>query len=115
MTHEITPDSHYTDGETVVWEFSIEEDDAAKDLTGATVRYYLLPTAGADSADAIADDSGSDITLDTSGLASGEISVTLAPGAAAGYGGERLWHRLVVTDSADNTQIWRGSFPVQVA
>lgn len=113
MPHDISPDEHYVADESVTWEYTIEEDGSAKDLSSGSVSWYLLPHKGADTGDAILDDSDSSVSASILSPASdGRVDVTIDADATGDEAGETHWQRLVVEVGGDK-QIWRGSFPIQ--
>jgi len=113
MPHRIDPYNHHLAGETLVWEHTVEEDGSAKDLSGASVNYYLLAEQGDANDDALLDDSDADITAAIVDAANGRIDVTFASGATDPYAGQSLWQRLIVDDAAGDRSIWHG--PLYVA
>ena len=110
MPHRITPDEQYQADEYVRWEFTIQKDGGSKDITGATVRWYLLPRRGAPAADAILDDGDTAITLSIVDAANGRVDVEIDSDTTGDWAGEALWQRLVLTDSGGRKQIWAGDF-----
>jgi hypothetical protein len=112
MTHLIERNDHYVAGETAVWKFTIERDGSAKDVTGAEVEWYLVPGRGDPDDEALYDHTDTGITAEVTDGPSGAVEVEISSGTTDDLGGRELWHRLIVTDSEGNKQIWNGVFPV---
>lgn len=111
MPHRITPDQHYTAGEYVRWEYTIEENGSAKDITNASVSWHLLNRQGDANADAVLDDGDTDVSASITNATNGRVDVELSSGATSDLSGN-YWQRLTVTDSNGKEQIWSGTFPV---
>lgn len=111
MTHEITPDNHYTAGESVTWEYTIEQDGSVKDLSGFTVEWYLVPAQGADNSEAKLSTDDSGVSATVVDAANGRVDLTINRGVTDDLAGN-LWQRLVLDDSGSGRQIWAGPFPV---
>lgn len=111
MPHEIPPDEHYTAGEYVIWEYTVEKDGAAYPIDGATVSWYLLHRQGDDAAEAVLSDGDSDMSATIVDAANGRIDVEIGSDVTADLSGN-YWQRVVVTDSAGRTQKWSGVFPI---
>jgi len=114
MPHLIERNDHYVAGETAQWSFTVEKDGSAKDLTNATVEWYLVPSKGDPDEDALYDDSDTGITAQVTDATAGELEVVIDRDVTTGDGGNKYWQRLIVTDDQDRTQIWNGHFPIQV-
>lgn len=112
MTHEIDPPRAYAAGESLIQTFNITEDNSAKDITGATIDWYLLPAQGADDSNAIHDDSESGIDASITDAANGTVKVSIDQDITTDLGGERLYQRLVVDDNGPGKQIWGGIFSI---
>lgn len=114
MTHEIPRNDHYVGGESIIWQYTIEkEDGTAKNLSGATVDWYLFNSRGEDTADALLDTSSNGISVTITDAANGKAEVEIDGSATEDLAGGRYWQRLVVVDDSGNTQIWNGDFPIQ--
>lgn len=112
MSHEISPDNHYVEGESVTWEYTIEEDGSAKDLSGASLSYYLLNNRGDANSDAVKDDGDSGVSVAfTSDGSDGRVDVTIDQGVTDGLNGT-YWQRLEVDDTGTGLQKWSGPFPI---
>lgn len=112
MGHEINPDNHYVEDESVTWEYTVEEDGSAKDIGGATLEWYLLPDKHSDTADAELDhtDSGIDVSLTSDG-SDGRFDVTIDQDVTTDLAGYH-WQRVIVDDTGSGKQIWGGPFPI---
>jgi len=112
MTDTIAPPDQYVAGESLPQEFTIEENGSPKDISGATISWYLLPAKGADAADAELDHTDSGVSVRIVDAAAGRVDVTIDQDVTDGLGGRRLWQRLVVDDIGPGKQIKRGHFQV---
>jgi hypothetical protein len=112
MTHEITPPDHYVAGESLTQEFTIEEDGAAKDISGADIEWQLVPTRGADADAALLDGDAGGVTVEIADAPSGRIDVTIDQDTTTDLAGRRLSQRLIVDDDGPGKQIWGGRFTV---
>ncbi len=113
MTHEIDPPRTYAAGESLIQTFSITEDGSARDITGAAVQWQLLPTQGADAADAILDESETGVDATITDDVNGTVEVAIDQDVTTDLGGERLYQRLIVDDNGPGKQIWGGVFPIE--
>lgn len=115
MTHDIDPDTHYVADESAVWEYTIEENGTAKNVSGGAIKWYLVPEEGDPDSDALLDhtDSGVTAAFTTDG-SDGRVDVSIDRGVTAGMAG-MYWQRLVVDDASTGRQIWRGPFPIDDA
>lgn len=112
MTHRIEPYEHYVANDSIVWPFNIKEDGSAKDLSNATVSYYILSERQDNDGDALVDDSDADVTVEIQpGGETGQIRVTIQKNVLD-YPGRHLWHRLQVEDSSGGRKTFGGPFPV---
>lgn len=109
MAHVITQDDHYTENESARWEFTIEEDGSAKDITGASIEWYLLHDDDDALTDAAYDHDTTGIAASIVTAADGRVDVVIEQDIVAeGY----YWQVLVVDDSGSGKQKWSGPFPV---
>lgn len=110
MAHEITQDDHYTENESARWEFTVEEDGSAKDISGASIEWYLLHDDDDDLGDAAYDHDTTGITasLTTDGT-DGRVDVVIDQDVIAE---DYYWQVLVVDDTGPGKQKWSGPFPV---
>lgn len=116
MTHRIDPDEHYIEGETVIWEFTVEDSDGnTKDLTGGSVEWYLVDDEYEANSNSILYHGHSSVNATLASAQDGRVDVSIAASATKGMGGEVHWHRLQVKDSAGNLQKWSGKFPIDRA
>lgn len=113
MSHEIERNDHYVGGESVVWGFTIEDDGSTKDISSASVEWYLLESRGQPNEDALLDHTDSGITAQITDGPNGEAEVKIESGVTDSYSGSRKWQRFILEDSSGNVQIWRGPFPIQ--
>lgn len=113
MTHRIESNTHYQSGESVRWEFTIEEGGSAKSISGAALEWYLLPFESSADANAVLDhtDSGVTLSLTTDG-SDGRVDLVIEQGVTDDLEGT-YWQRLVVDDAGDGLQQWGGSFPIR--
>lgn len=112
MTHDIDPPDHHVAGESLTQEFTIEEAGAAKDISGATVTWELVPDEGDSRSHAELDDTDSGITVAIVDAAAGRIDVTIDQDVTDGLANRRLWQRLTVDDTGAGKQIWSGYFQI---
>lgn len=114
MPHEIEPFEDYIAGESVTWEYTLEEGGNPKDLTGVSVEWYLFDREGQDVTDAVlssVDDGG--VTAEVVSTADGRVDVTIDQDVTADLGGG-IYHQRLVADGADGTkEKWVGKFPIQ--
>lgn len=114
MSHTIESDDHYVEGESVRWEFTVTRDGSAYDLTNGSVEWYLLPNRGAPATDAVLDGSSSGVSVSIVDAAAGRVDVVIDRGVTDGLA-DVYYQRLVVDDSQDGRQIYRGPFPISQA
>lgn len=114
MAGTIDPPEDYTAGESLVFPFDITKPDgSAKDLTGATAEWLLLPSEDSDDADALLTDSDTGVSLSfDSPRTDGEITLTIARGETDGWGDNVYHHELRIDGDSQGRQIWDGNFPI---
>lgn len=113
MTYDIQPPESYDAGESLTQEFTIEQPDgSAKDISGATVTWELVPDEGDDSGEAILDDGDSGVSVTIVDGPNGRVDVAIGQDLTTDRGGQRDWQRLTVDDTGDGKQIWSGPFPI---
>jgi len=114
MTHSIERNEHYVGGESVVWEYTIvNEDEVERDIQGATVEWYLLDRRGDDNADAVLDHDDTGVSAAVQDGPNGYLEVELQSGVTDELAGDLYWQRLIVTETNGRRQIWNGRFPIQ--
>lgn len=113
MTHDIERYEHHVGGEALVWEFTITEDRSNRDITGASIEWYLLERRGEANTNAVLDHNDSGVEARIEDAASGRVDVDIDSGTTEQFAGSMKWQRLIVEDSAGNVQIWNGPFPIQ--
>lgn len=112
MVEQIAPDRRYSSGETVVWEYTVEEDGSPFDLTGADVEWYLVPNQGDNNSVAAIDHTSSTVTASVvTPEADGRIDIEVESSATEDIDGE-YWQRLIV-DKGGDIQKWGGPFPIE--
>lgn len=99
-------------GENITRTFEIDEDGSDKDLSGASVEWYLLATPARDDADAVIDHDTTGVDLSITDAAAGELTLTVEQGVTDDLGGQ-YWQRLVVDDSGTGLQTWGGPFTIE--
>jgi hypothetical protein len=114
MTHEIERNEHYVGGESVVWEYTIvNEDEVVRDITGATVEWYLLNRRGEDNSEAVLSHDDSGVSASVQAGTQGYVEVEIQSGVTDELAGDLYWQRLIVTEVNGRRQIWNGPFPIQ--
>jgi len=114
MAHRITPDNDYDEGESVTWEFTIEENGSAKDISGYTPHWYLLPTKGDANADATLDETDTGVSITIVDATAGRVDLEMDRGVTDTLSGSH-WHRIVLDDTGSGRQKWSGPFPINEA
>lgn len=114
MTHSIDRYDHLVGGESIIWKYDVEKTDGTdKDLTSATIDWYLLERRGNADSDALLDKGDSTVAVRITDEANGVVEVELDPDATKDLAGGMYWQRLVATDNSGNKQVWTGEFPIQ--
>lgn len=112
MAEDIQPPENLVAGESFTFEFTITEDGSAKDISGASLSWYLLPSRGDDTADAVLEDSDGDVSATITDAANGRADVVVDQGATSDLSG-RYWQRFEVDDAGSGLQIWRGDVYIE--
>jgi hypothetical protein len=112
MSYDITPPDPYGAGESLTQQITIEESGSAKDISGASVDWVLVPDRGDDVSEALLTSSDSGVTVSIVDGANDRLDVTIDQDVTTDYGGQRYWQRLTVDDASNNKQIWSGPFPI---
>lgn len=116
MTHTINTVTDHVEGESLTQEFTVEENNSPRDISGATVNWYLVASQGTASSNAKYDDTDSGINVSITNAASGRVDVEITQDTTSGDGDSRYWQRLVVDDDGSaGKQIWGGYFPIYEA
>lgn len=121
MSHTIHPYTEYVNGDSIVWPFQLKENGALKDLTNATVEYYVLRGEQDADADAVADHTDSGVTVavepssptraDAPSDVTGYIEVIIDAGVVD-YPSTTLWQRLRVTTGDGGRRTFGGEWRV---
>lgn len=115
MAEDITPPADYVAGESINYEFTVTDPDTgnAKDITGASVDWWLLPEQGAatSTAELSTADSGVSVALTTDG-SDGRVDLTIDQGVTDGLSGG-FWQLLHVDDLGDGLQKYRGNWYIE--
>jgi hypothetical protein len=111
---DIDPPNQYYERESVRWEFTIEDDGSAKALSGASVDWWLLPSQGAPTSEAVLSGSDSGVSVSIVDAAAGRIDVVIDQDVTDGLGGSTLWQRLEVDDQGPGLQLWGGYWFIEV-
>lgn len=113
MSYDITPPEPYGAGESLEQQLTIEEDDSAKDITDATVKWELVHNQGDERSEALLTESDDGVTVNIVDATAGRIDVTIDQDVTTDYGRTMpYWQRLTVDDAGDHKQIWSGEFPI---
>lgn len=112
MSHIIDADEHYVENGSLIWEFTIEDEGAARDLSGVSPEWYLLARRGDPDSEALLSGSDSGVSVAIVDAPAGRIDVTVEKNVTGGLGGQRYWQRLVVSND-QTKQVWAGPFPIQ--
>lgn len=111
--NEFTQTTIPASGENIERTFEIDEDGSDKDISGASLEWYILPSRSSDPADALIDHDTSGVSLTISDAAAGEVTLSVDQGVTDDLAGP-YWLRLVVDDSGSGKQVWGGEFSIDV-
>lgn len=113
MADDIEPPDDYVAGESAILTGTVTDAGSTKDLTGASVDWYLLPAQGADMSDVLLDTSAEGVTANITDPAAGEVEITIDQGVTDGLAGRNCWQLLVVDDGGGGRQKWRGNWYIE--
>lgn len=108
ITQQIVPAT----GENIERTIEVVEDGSDKDISGATVEWYLLPDGDSADGDAIIDHTTTGVNLSISDADAGEVTLSVDQGVTDGLSG-RYYQRLKVDDSGPGLQMWGGAFSIE--
>ena len=112
MPTEDLPTEELVAGESRTFEDTVTEDGSAKDISGASVSWYLLPDQGSPNGDAVVSTGDSGVSSSIVDSANGRIDTTINQGVTDGLAG-RYWQRLEVDDTGDGLQKWGGNVYIE--
>jgi len=115
MPHQIDPPDRYLAGESLVQEFTVQQDGVDFDVSGATISWSLLPVGADDVADAVLSDTDGGVSVtvsdpDNDGVAE-RITVEIDQTVTAGLAG--YYTQVVeIDDPGDGLTRRSGPFPI---
>ena len=107
MPTDDLPTQELVAGESRTIEGTVKENGSAKDISGASTAWFLLPDQGDPDGDAVLSDSDSGISVSIVDAANGRLDITINQGETDGLSG-RYWQRIEVDDTGDGLQKWGG-------
>jgi len=115
MPHQIDPPDRYLAGESLVQEFTVQQDGVDFDVSSATISWSLLPIGSDDVADAVLSDADTGVSVTVSdpgndGVAERitvEIDQTVTTGLAGHY-----TQVVEIDDPGDGLTRRSGPFPI---
>jgi len=115
MPHQIDPPDRYLAGESLVQEFTVQQDGSDFDVSGATISWSLLPIGSDDVADAVLSDSDGGVSVTVSdpgndGVAE-RITVEIDQTVTAGLAGHYT-QVVEIDDPGDGLTRRSGPFPI---
>lgn len=115
MAGDITPPENYVAGESITYELTITEGGSGKDLTGASIDWYLLPGQGRSTSEAVLSttDDGVSAALVSGEEANGRVDLTIDQGVTDALGGSSYWQLLHIDDIGDGLQKYRGPWYIE--
>jgi hypothetical protein len=112
MPHRIEPYDHYNSGESIKFEFKVEDrDENPVDISAANFNWYLLGHPTDENNEALYSSSDLGINIDIIDAQAGRVDLVIDADVIDEPGRE-LWHRLVGIEGGDVKKIWSGDFPV---